>query len=332
MNNTTVMHGQPADRKPHPPRKRQNRSVRTIFGLAIFLGLATVSGGATALFSDVSFRGANGFSTSSLAAPTALAAAVAGADVTLTWNASTSGIATATEIYRSSTAGGAYTLLATVTPPTTTSFVDPVTASGTYFYVVRATYQSWFSANSTEVSATVTLSLATPFSPCTSQLNDTGGDGSGYNNVSPANACADDGLFATDKKSGNSTSTLCTNTGKDRHRFWNFGLTVPTTATVLGVEVQVKLGTNNNAGITLVCSQLSWDGGVTWAPLIRSVAIPNTTLTLYTMGGTADTWGRTWSGTDFSNANFRVRLIDVSDSTNKDFLLDYVKVRVTYTP
>ena len=37
-------------------------------------------------------------------------------------------------------------------------------------------------------------------------------------------------------------------------------------------------------------------------------------------------------GTDFSNANFRVRLIDVSDKTTKDFRLDGLAVQVTYTP
>lgn len=311
---------------------RLRRPLRMLFLFATLLGLANLSGGATALFTDESSRGANGFATTSLSEPTALSATTLGPIVTLSWNASTSGIVTATEIYRSTASGGPYTLLASVAPPTTTTYVDIVTTPGAYFYVVRATYQSWFSINSAEVTAVVILSLSTPFLACTSQINDTGGDGTGYNNVTPANGCADDGLFAIDRKSGTSTSTLCTNTGKDRHRFWNFSLGVPATANILGIEVQVKLGTNNNAGITLVCAQLSWDGGLTWAPLIRSVTIPNTTTTVYTIGGATDTWGRTWNGTDFLNANFVVRLIDVSDSTNKDFLLDSVKVRVTYTP
>ena len=45
-----------------------------------------------------------------------------------------------------------------------------------------------------------------------------------------------------------------------------------------------------------------------------------------------DTWGRTWIGSNFSNANFRVRLTDVSDRTNKDFRLDFLSVQLTYTP
>jgi hypothetical protein len=311
-----------------------SRFVRWLMPLALLLAFATTSDQATALFSDSSLRGANGFTTSSLAAPTGPSTAVVGANITISWTASVSGIASGTEVYRSTTSGGPYALIATVTPSTTTSYVDTLGTSGTYYYVERAVYQSWFSPNTAEVSAVVSLSLTAGFLACTSQLNDTGGDGTGYNNGGfQANACADDGLSAQDNKSGNTTSTLCTNTGKDRHRFWNFGLTtVPSTATILGIEVQAKIGTNNNAGVTLVCAELSWNGGTTWSPLIRSVAIPNTAMTVYTMGGQADTWGRTWAGTDFTNANFRVRLIDVSDSTNKNFLLDYVKVRVTYTP
>jgi hypothetical protein len=329
-----VVHRRAVHRRAVHRRSHRSFLARVLLPVALLVAFATTSDHATALFGDSSLRGANGFTTSSLAAPTAIAAAAVGANVTVTWTASVSGIASGTEIYRATTSGGPYALIATVTPATTTSYVDTVGTSGTYYYVIRSIYQSWFSPNTAEVSAVVTLSLTTGFLPCTAQLNDTGGDGTGYNNGGlQANACADDGLTAADNKSGNTTSTLCTNTGKDRHRFWNFGLTaVPPTATILGVEVQVKVGTNNNAGITLVCAELSWNGGTTWSPLIRSVAIPNTALTVYTMGGQADTWGRTWAGTDFTNTNFRVRLIDVSDSTNKNFLLDFVKVRVTYAP
>jgi hypothetical protein len=33
---------------------------------------------------------------------------------------------------------------------------------------------------------------------------------------------------------------------------------------------------------------------------------------------------------DFSNTNFRLRVIDVASSTSRDFSLDWVAVRVTY--
>jgi hypothetical protein len=50
----------------------------------------------------------------------------------------------------------------------------------------------------------------------------------------------------------------------------------------------------------------------------------------YTLGGAADTWGRTWAIGDFTDTNFRVRIINVSTNTNRDFSLDWAAVRVTY--
>jgi hypothetical protein len=45
---------------------------------------------------------------------------------------------------------------------------------------------------------------------------------------------------------------------------------------------------------------------------------------------TIDNWGFSWTLSTLSNANFRVRVIDVSSSTSRDFLLDRVAVRVNY--
>ncbi|HLG16602.1 MAG TPA: hypothetical protein VJH03_19180 [Blastocatellia bacterium] len=39
----------------------------------------------------------------------------------------------------------------------------------------------------------------------------------------------------------------------------------------------------------------------------------------YILGGVADTWGRTWSISELSNANFRVRITDVAGNTARDF-------------
>ena len=145
------------------------------------------------------------------------------------------------------------------------------------------------------------------------------------------NACADGGGIATDASTGTNTTLSCTDTGKDRHRFWDFSLGVPGTATVQGIALRADVGLNNNSGTATLCAQLSWDGGTNWTGL-KSVAVTNVAETTYTLGGASDTWGRTWTGSQLSNANFRVRLVDVSDRSTKDFRLDYVAVNVTYTP
>ena len=48
------------------------------------------------------------------------------------------------------------------------------------------------------------------------------------------------------------------------------------------------------------------------------------------LGSTADTWGRAWAPGDLADANFRVRLSDVSKRLSTDFVLDSVAVNVTY--
>ena len=104
-----------------------------------------------------------------------------------------------------------------------------------------------------------------------------------------------------------------------------------TVTSVDGIALRADFGMNNNGGTTLLCAQLSWDGGTNWTA-IKSITPTGSAETTYTFGGAADTWGHTWTGSQLSNANFRVRIIDASSQSNKDFRLDYLAVNVTYTP
>lgn len=49
-----------------------------------------------------------------------------------------------------------------------------------------------------------------------------------------------------------------------------------------------------------------------------------------TLGGAANLWGRSWTPSELSDANFRVRIVNTANSTARDFSLDWVAVRVTY--
>ena len=62
-------------------------------------------------------------------------------------------------------------------------------------------------------------------SPAANQA-DRGGHGNGYE-TNPNNAYKLDGLFAVDTDSGTSTNAICSNPGKDRHRFYNYNISVP---------------------------------------------------------------------------------------------------------
>jgi hypothetical protein len=166
---------------------------------------------------------------------------------------------------------------------------------------------------------------AAGFNSPTANARDSGGDGNGFDS-SPSNAFAVDGRVASDFNSGTGTGTSCTSSGKDRHRFFNYDVSIPSGSSIAGIEVRLDARADSTSGSPRMCVQLSWDGGATW-----TAARPTTTLgtstTTFTLGSASDTWGRTWTASDLSNTRFRVRVINVSSSTSRDFFLDWIAVR-----
>jgi len=160
----------------------------------------------------------------------------------------------------------------------------------------------------------------------------TAGDNNGFE-VNPSNAFADGLGVAQDVNSGTNNNSSCTHNSKDKHRFYNYNISLPVGATVKGIEVRLdalvdSVGSNSPK----MCVQLSWDGGATWTTAKQTPTL-TTSEASYFLGSTVDTWGRTWTSANLSNANFRVRVIDVasgSNATTRDFSLDWIAVRVSY--
>jgi hypothetical protein len=179
----------------------------------------------------------------------------------------------------------------------------------------------------TATATPISTSANTGFLNASANASQTGGDGNGYQ-TSPSNAYLDDGLFAVDTNSGNGTSSSCTGSTKDKHRYYNYGINIPG-STILGIEVRLDAKVDSASGAPKLCVQISWNGGSSWTSARQT---PNLTTAeqSYLLGGTADTWGHAWTLSQLSNANFRVRVIDVSTSTSRDFSLDWITVRITY--
>jgi hypothetical protein len=176
---------------------------------------------------------------------------------------------------------------------------------------------------------TSTITTTTGEYYCTAQaaVTSASGDNNGYES-SPGNGCANAGGFASDNSSGTTTSTSCGSSGKDRHIFYNFGMPVaPAGATISGVRVRTDAW-GTTASQTL-CVEVSWNGGSSWTGA-KTNTFGSSEQTKY-YGGTNDTWGRTWSASDFTNGNFRVRITDVDDTTTTSFRLDAVSVNYTYS-
>ena len=136
---------------------RRRIVVAAVVAVAALVGAGV--GATQALFTDVPPVGGNSFSSATLQPPTGLAA-TAGCQflaprITLTWTATTSAFADGYDVYRSTTNGGPYSLIAHVNGRTTTSYVNSggLSLSTTYYYVLRSTAYSWTSVNSSQASA-----------------------------------------------------------------------------------------------------------------------------------------------------------------------------------
>lgn len=148
---------------------------------------------------------------------------------------------------------------------------------------------------------------------------DTGGDNNGFE-VNPTNAYADAGGYAEN-----------VNGAADRHRYYNYGISVPAGSTINGIEVRLDWWLDSKTGTNSMDVQLSWDGGTSWTSTKRD-STESTSEHSKTLGSSTDKWGRTaWTTSELSDSNFRVRLICNSTDANRDFRLDWVAVKVYYT-
>ena len=319
---------------PRPPRRWRGGSgsrlvvVTTLAALAFSLAGGQAPPLSLAHFNDV--QGVTAAMTADVLGPPTSLGATGAASVTLSWTPTADGYAAGYQVDRAPASGGPYTLIASPTPVTATGYVDSPIVDGTYWYRVRSHLANWQSANTGAVSSLVTMGI-TGFRACAAQASETGGDGQGYE-ASAANGCAIDGALASDANSGTGTSTSCTSTAKDKHRFSAFGLGVPATATAIrGITVRYRAAIDAITGTNRICVQLSWNAGTSWTAA-QLAPMTATGLTTYTLGGPLFLWGRSWTAAQLSDANFRLRVIDVSSNNARDFALDGVEVQVDYTP
>jgi hypothetical protein len=291
----------------------------------IGLAVAAVPAAPTvALFTDAADVSGT-LATDALDPPTALVGS-GGSGVLLTWAPTVDAYATGYAVLRGTAPGGPYVQVGT-TPAASPTYAESP-PPGDYVYVVRSTYAGWASPDSVEAAVGVDTGPTVP-GTCGAQAADTGGDGNGYE-TSTASACGDDGVSARDVNSGTNNNTGCGNAGKDKHRFWDFGIGVPATVSAIdGIELRADAWVTPATGINRLCAQLSWNGGSNWTAA-RQANLTSAETTLV-FGGPADRWGRAWTPAQLGDASFRVRLIDVANNTSRTFHLDDVRVVVTWT-
>jgi len=159
----------------------------------------------------------------------------------------------------------------------------------------------------------------TGFTDPTATATDTGGDGDGFE-LNPTNAFADGG--------GNASNV---DGAGDRQRYYNYGFSISSSCAIEGIEVRLDWWLDDTLGTNSMSVELSWDGGASWTSA-KTDSTETTTEHSVVLGGPADTWGRAWTPSELSDANFRVRLTSNSDSSSRDFFLDWVPVKVYHGP
>jgi hypothetical protein len=307
----------------------------------VLLALAAGAGGFfaawAATFTDQASVPANTFTTDTLAPPTGLTATVFWSSyIQLNWTATMDTYASGYKILRSLTSGGSYTEIGTADGWWAYEYYDSTAAPGIrYYYVLQTYFQNWTSVYSNEANAMVPTN--TGWRSPTAQAavpNPGNGDGDGFEQYLPTYAFADDTNYARDLASGTAGTLTCSDsiTTRDRHLFYTYTFGIPSGSTIHGIEVRLDALATPTTGGARMCVQLSWDGGTTWSTGETTAALTTSQATYY-LGSLSDTWGHyPWSSGEVSDTNFRLRITDLSNSTSNGFYLDWVPVRVTYTP
>jgi hypothetical protein len=149
------------------------------------------------------------------------------------------------------------------------------------------------------------------------QAADIGGNGDGFE-TNPTYAFADDASYA-----------LNVNGPSDRHRYYDYAISIPSGCSVKGIEVRLDWWLDSTEGTSSMSVELSWDGDTSWTTA-KTDTTATTSEHTATLGDPEDAWGHAWTVAELSDANFRVRLTSNSDSSDRDFFLDWVPVRVYY--
>ena len=186
------------------------------------------------------------------------------------------------------------------------------------------------------VSAAGNESVTRQFSPsANASVTIDAGDNDGFETTA-ANAYADDASYAEDTNSGLNDNVDPIGIGTDKHNYYTYGLlnAVPAGSTISGITVQADIAVSTTKDAPFTAIRLSWDGGTTWTDPVKQFTLTAEAETTYTYGGTTDLWGRTWSTSELSDANFRVQVINGETKGNvssHDFSLDWIPVSVTFT-
>ncbi|MEZ4104275.1 MAG: hypothetical protein R3B60_03235 [Candidatus Paceibacterota bacterium] len=111
--------------------------------------------------------------------------------------------------------------------------------------------------------------------------------------TNPENAYVSDGVY----------STAATSNLRQSYNGFNFG--IPSGNTIEGIAVKLDASGTTASGTIDVA--LSWDSGSSYTTAKATPTLSGSDI-IYTVGGSSDKWGRSWTSSEFNGTNFRLRI------------------------
>ena len=132
--------------------------------------------------------------------------------------------------------------------------------------------------------------------------------------------------FTTTRLGSSDNSYATSLTTDPLGRISTFGFSIPSGATINGVEVTLEAKVS--FGTIGIPFSLSWNNGTSFTTT-KSNTI-TTTEAVYTYGGSTDTWGRTWTDSELADGTFQVKINPPSSAFSVSY--DQIRAKVYYTP
>jgi len=111
----------------------------------------------------------------------------------------------------------------------------------------------------------------------------------------------------------------------------NYTFGIPSGATIDGIEVNTEFSTDFSAVTATLQLSLSWDNGTTYTATKSDTVTGSTNDKNSTLGGATDTWGRSWTDSEFANGTFLVKVEGKSSAPFNQCRLDFLQIKVYYT-
>ena len=111
----------------------------------------------------------------------------------------------------------------------------------------------------------------------------------------------------------------------------NYTLGIPSGATINGIEVNTEFSISAASSTATLQISLSWDNGTNYTTAKSDTQTGTTADKNSTMGGAADTWGRSWTDTEFADGTFLVKVEGKSSTGGNSCRLDFLQIKVYYT-